>query len=80
MIERMYTVQETAEILRKSPKTIRRYIANGLLSARRSGVRSVVVPESELNRFMKPVEITEEQRLFKLVDDKITKTYEDSRL
>lgn len=52
MIERMHTVQDTAEILRKSPKTVRRYVQNGLLSAHRSGLRSVVIPESEINKFM----------------------------
>jgi len=70
MIERMYTIQETAEVLRKSVKTVRRYVRDGLICARKSGVRSVVIPESSLNKFMK-VELTEEQRVIQLVNDRL---------
>ena len=72
MIERMYTVQETAEVLRKSPKTVRRYIREGLLCARKSGLKSVVIPESALNSFMK-FELTEEQRVLKLVNERLSR-------
>ena len=75
MIERMYTVKETADVLRKSPKTVRRYIRDGLLCARRAGLKSVVVPESELKRFMEPDNLSEEQRLFRLVDEELAKAH-----
>jgi len=74
MIERMYSIKETAEVLRKSPKTVRRYVHQGILSVLRSGPRSVVIPETELKRFMMPDDSTEEQRLFKLVDEELAKT------
>ena len=73
MIERMYSIKETAEVLRKSPKTVRRYVHQGMLSVRKSGPRSVVIPESELKRFMLPDDASEEQRLFKLVDEELAK-------
>jgi excisionase family DNA binding protein len=66
----MYTVQETAEVLRKSVKTVRRYIREGLLSVHRSGKKSVVVPESELKEYMK-MEVTEEQRVCHLVNNRL---------
>jgi|APSaa5957512622_1039677.scaffolds.fasta_scaffold381291_1 excisionase family DNA binding protein len=75
MIERMYTVNETAEVLRKSPKTVRRYIQNGLLSALRSGPRSVVVAESELKKFMEPPVKNETQRLYDKIDQQFDKIY-----
>ena len=67
MIERMYSLKETAEVLRKSVKTVRRYVQSGMLSARRSGINSVVIPESELERFMEPVQDREELRVLKLL-------------
>ena len=70
MIERMYTIQETAEILRKSPKTIRRYVRNGLLPAKRSGLRSLVIPEPELNKFMN-IGVSEEERVRRLVNERV---------
>ena len=73
MIERMYTVQETAEVLRKSPKTVRRYIRNGLLPVLRSGPRSVVVAEGELKKFMHTDSSMEEKRVFQLLHDRASK-------
>jgi len=78
MIERMYTIQETAEVLRKSVKTVRRYVRDSLLSVRRAGPNSVVVPESELKRFMEPDITSEEQRLFQLVDDELAKAHKST--
>ena len=73
MIERMYTIKETAEVLRKSPKTVRRYVQSGLLPALRSGLRSVVIPESEIKRYMSSYTISEEQRIGSLIDKEIAK-------
>ena len=75
MIERMYSIKETAEVLRKSVKTVRRYVQQGLLSVRRSGLKSVGIPESELKQFMESAMMYEEQRLFRLVDDKLSQIY-----
>ncbi len=49
----LLTVQETAELLRVSPATVRRYIANGALPARRVG-RSVRVEKDAAERFAQP--------------------------
>ena len=57
----MYSIQETAKVLRMSTKTVRRYIQQGLLSVLKSGPRSVVVPESVLRGFMRPT-VEEEER------------------
>ena len=68
MIERMYSIKETAKVLRKSTKTVRRYIQQGLLSVLKSGPRSVVVPESVLKGFMRPTVEEEERRVLKLLE------------
>ena len=73
MIARMYTLKYTAELLKKSIKTVMRYVQLGMLSARRSGVKSVVIHESELDRFMKP-EISETERVRKLVDERMSQS------
>ena len=72
MIERMYNVKEVADILHKSPKTIRRYIREGVLNARRSGKKSFVIAESELKTYMKPA-ISEEERVKRLVELSLSK-------
>ena len=72
MIERLYNIKEVAEILHKSVKTVRRYIREGYLHARLSGKRSFVIPESELNTFMKPA-VSEEERVKKLVAERLSK-------
>jgi len=71
MIERMYTIKETAEVLRKSPKTVRRYVQSGLLPALRSGPKSFVIPESELNKFMY-VELSDDERVRQLVNNRMS--------
>ena len=80
MIERMYTVQETAEVLRKSPKTVRRYIQNGLLPVLRSGPRSVVVAEGDLKKFMEPPVKNETQRLYDKIDLQFDRIYNSADL
>ncbi len=50
----LLTVQETADLLRVSPVTVRRYIAAGALPARRVG-RGVRVERVEAERFARPV-------------------------
>jgi excisionase family DNA binding protein len=49
----LYTVDETARLLRVSPITIRRYIAAGQLEAVRVG-RGVRVHREAIDRFVKP--------------------------
>jgi excisionase family DNA binding protein len=50
----LLTVRETADLLRVSPVTVRRYIASGALPARRVG-RSVRVEQDEAERFARPI-------------------------
>jgi excisionase family DNA binding protein len=50
----LYTVDETARLLRVSPITIRRYIASGELEAVRVG-RGVRVQREAIERFVKPL-------------------------
>jgi excisionase family DNA binding protein len=50
----LLTVREVAQTLRVSPMTIRRYIADGKLSAVRVG-RSVRVSRDAIERFIEPV-------------------------
>jgi excisionase family DNA binding protein len=50
----LLTVREVAETLRVSPMTIRRYIADGKLSAVKVG-RSVRVSREAIERFIEPV-------------------------
>ena len=52
----LYTVDETARLLRVSPITIRRYIAAGQLEAVRVG-RGVRVHREAIDRFVKPLEL-----------------------
>ena len=49
---KLYTLQEVADLLTLSVKTIRTYIQNGTLSAVRLGPRQLRVPESALNQFL----------------------------
>ena len=51
----LLTVQETAQLLRVSPLTIRRYIADGRLSAVRAG-KGVRVRKESVDEFVTPVE------------------------
>jgi excisionase family DNA binding protein len=53
---KLLTVQETADLLRVSPATVRRYIASGVLTARRVG-RGVRVEEDAAERFARPFAI-----------------------
>jgi len=71
MIERMYTIKETAEVLRKSPKTVRRYVLSGLLPALRSGPKTYVISESELKKFMH-VGISDDERVKQLVNKRMS--------
>lgn len=50
----LYTVQETAQMLKVSPVTVRRYIASGRLRAVRVG-RNVRVRMEAIERFVTPV-------------------------
>ena len=54
----LYTVEETARLLRVSPITIRRYIAAGELEAVRVG-RGVRVHREAIDRFVRPLPGTE---------------------
>jgi len=49
----LLTVQETADLLRVSPASVRRYIASGALPARRVG-RNVRVEKDDAERFASP--------------------------
>jgi len=71
----MYTIKETAEVLRKSPKTVRRYVQSGLLPARRSGLKSIVIPESKLIQFMEPETNKEVKRITKTTMDRVSEMY-----
>jgi excisionase family DNA binding protein len=51
----LFTVQETARMLKVSPLTVRRYIADGRLPAVKVG-RSVRVRKEVLDQFIKPIE------------------------
>lgn len=51
-ISRLYTVAEVAEVLRAHPKTVRRWIDEGKLVARRPG-RKFLIPEQELKHFIR---------------------------
>ncbi|TSC66099.1 MAG: hypothetical protein CEO21_258 [Microgenomates group bacterium Gr01-1014_80] len=51
----LLTVFETADILRVTPGTVRRYIADGRLSAVRAG-KGVRVKKESIEQFVKPME------------------------
>ncbi len=50
----LFTVKETAQMLRVSPITVRRYIASGELSAHRVG-RGIRVKRQDVEDFLEPV-------------------------
>jgi excisionase family DNA binding protein len=50
----LLTVQETAEMLRVNPMTVRRYIASGRLAAVRIG-RRIRVPREALDALARPI-------------------------
>ena len=52
-IERLYTLDETALILRKSTRTLRRMLAAGMLAGQKVG-GTWRIPESELHRLTHP--------------------------
>ncbi|WP_083837267.1 helix-turn-helix domain-containing protein [Gordonia effusa] len=49
------SIDQAAQLLGVSSKTVRRWIAAGRLSARRAGPRLIRVDSRELDRFMAPV-------------------------
>jgi len=49
------TIKESAESCRRSTKTVRRYIAVGLLPAYRVGPRSILVKRSDLDALMRRI-------------------------
>jgi excisionase family DNA binding protein len=51
----LFTIQETAAMLKVSPMTIRRYIASGKLAAVRVG-RRIRVEQKAIKEFVEPVE------------------------
>ena len=51
----MYTVQEAADYLGVSTKTIYKWIAEGSLRAQRLGKRLIRVDENDLYNFIRPV-------------------------
>jgi excisionase family DNA binding protein len=56
----LLTVQETAELLKVAPVTVRRYIASAQLAAVRVG-RGMRVPKGEVEDFAKPPESGRQQ-------------------
>lgn len=57
----LLTVQETAQMLKVSPITIRRYIADGRLAAVRAG-KGVRVPKDSVEQFLTPVQLKKKRR------------------
>lgn len=51
----MISITETAEFLGVSTKTVRRYIADGKLSAVRMGPRLIRVDKSSIQALMRPI-------------------------
>lgn len=58
----LLTVRETAQMLRVSPLTIRRYIADGRLSAIKAG-KGIRVRKESVEQFVIPVKPKEEPRM-----------------
>lgn len=50
------TVQQTAEVLQMSTKTVRRYIADGLLEAQRLGPRAIRVSRDSVRNLGTPLQ------------------------
>jgi putative molybdopterin biosynthesis protein len=48
---KFYTVQETAELLRVTPQTIRSYIKQGKLKGKRIG-RPILISEANIQEFL----------------------------
>lgn len=46
--ERMYTMEQAAELLQVSPETVRRWVARGQLRARRFGPRVIRIDAADL--------------------------------
>jgi excisionase family DNA binding protein len=51
----MYTVQETADYLGVSKKTVYKWIAEGSLKAQKIGKRMIRIDELDLYSFIRPV-------------------------
>ncbi len=51
MVERLYDIEESAEILRVAPVTVRAWVSQGKLMPVRLG-RRVLLTEKELERFV----------------------------
>ena len=49
----LYSILEAAQILRISPRTVRRELSDGALKGARLGKRRLVIPEFELNRYIR---------------------------
>jgi len=48
---KFFTVQETAEILRVTPQTVRNYIRGGKLAGKRIG-RPILIPEKDIEGYL----------------------------
>lgn len=48
-------LNEAADYSRKSPRTIRRYIAEGLLPAYRVGPRDILILRADLDELLRPI-------------------------
>jgi excisionase family DNA binding protein len=56
MFERNYTLKEVAEVLRIETSTAAAYVRQGRLHGfRATGGKKILVPESEVKRFLQPV-------------------------
>lgn len=58
----LYSIIEAAQILRISPRTVRRELSEGALKGARLGKRRLLIPESELNRYVRASMMREEAR------------------
>lgn len=49
----LYSIIEAAQILRISPRTVRRELSDGALKGARLGKRRLLIPESEIHRYIR---------------------------
>jgi excisionase family DNA binding protein len=49
----VYTISEAAKLLKISPRLVERELADGNLKGARLGKRRIVIPEFELNRYIR---------------------------
>lgn len=58
----LLTVNETAQLLRVAPLTVRRYVASGRLAAVKVG-KAVRIRKEALERFVRPVQAKKRERI-----------------